>query len=136
MSGRKKVDIDYKHFSETGQRVEKIRGTNIATKEKLKVMSTNIRGDIEDFLKFYLIPVLHEEPCEREPDNTSDRYAIKEMKDIIVGHLPRNFSLVFVYVAVWWEYESTHNWQACEPSKKWSGGTLQSNNQSSLSHFP
>ena len=33
----------------------------MATKEKLKVMSTNIRSDMEDFLEFYLIEDIWQE---------------------------------------------------------------------------
>ena len=69
-SSRKRVDFDYSVFNRTGQKVEKFRGPNMSTpesprtttpEEKLRIMSLNIKSDIDDFLETYSINSLSDE---------------------------------------------------------------------------
>ena len=50
MSGRNKTDFDYKIYSDTGLKVEKIRKPKMAVsndkENELKLMSTNIKRDL------------------------------------------------------------------------------------------
>ena len=54
-SSRKKFDFDYKLYSDTGEKVEKVRTVSKMTTpvDKLKIMSSNIMSDIDDFFETY-----------------------------------------------------------------------------------
>ena len=62
-SSRKKFDFDYKLYSDTGEKVEKVRTVSKMTTpvDKLKIMSSNIMSDIDDCFETYQLELIKEE---------------------------------------------------------------------------